>query len=1139
MSLSQMIGSVESEGLVQLGDEQHYVMLGTEAMPPFLMSVVSDGDRWMFVSSDGGLTAGRRDAAHALFPYETDDRLHETSGVSGPVTVVRLAGEDDSWRPFRPRETAQVNRRIAKSVTGDTVIVEEDHPEGSLTASYVWNTSEDFGFIRTSTIANNSAVPLRVAVLDGVLNVNPYGIDIGMQHAMRNLSNAYKRSEIVDGERGLALFSLEAQIADRPEPTEVLRATTVWHSGPRDFEVTLDRNAVRDAERGGAVTTAALVTGQPGAYLVHGEITLEPGASQSWTIVCDVARDHGDVAELLATIGSASNLDEMLAVSVQRGRERLSKMMASADSGAASGDDVACANHIANVTYNVMRGGIPLDGYRIDTKDFQRFVAIRNATVATEHAMFLASLPDWVTLGELTAKVSAEGSSHLVRLGFEYLPFGFSRRHGDPSRPWNNFSIQVRDENGEPTRHYEGNWRDIFQNWEALCASYPDYLTSVISVFVNASTVDGFNPYRISRSGIDWEVPEPENPWSNIGYWGDHQIDYLLALLEASERFNPGEIRRLLNERRYSFADVPYRIAPYEQIVANPKATITFDEVAHDRALLRADAVGGDGRLLWNDGEIHLATLAEKLFVPALSKVCNLVPGGGIWMNTQRPEWNDANNALVGHGLSMVTLFHLRRYLAHLETLCCSGNAMQFSVEVSDWLAATTDVLRRHSPVGAESADDDAGRRRLMDELGEVFSSYRQRVYDGGFSAQCTVESDDLQRFCVAALAHLDASIERSRRPDGLFHSYNLLQLDDEHKTASVQHLDVMLEGQVAALGSGTLGAREAAEVVEALFESPLYRPDAKSFVLYPATPPRAFLSKNVIPDIDAAAISLLREGESSAASQIVTRDRDGVLRFRADLYDRASLRRVLDELSTQEDLRPLVDACAGDVLALYERVFGHHSYTGRSSSMYAYEGIGSIYWHMVAKLLVAIQGVIVTRGDGDSNDADVQRLVDLYWRVRQGSGRSKTVLEWGALPTDPYSHSPAHAGAQQPGMTGLAKEEVLARRYELGANVREGRICFDPTLLRESEFTVGARRWEYLGVDEAYQTIDVPARAVGFTICQVPVVIRSGSDTPLVQVHRDGDVVSYEGLSLDADLSREIFQRSGVVSMVSVSLPR
>jgi hypothetical protein len=33
-------------------------------------------------------------------------------------------------------------------------------------------------------------------------------------------------------------------------------------------------------------------------------------------------------------------------------------------------------------------------------------------------------------------------------------------------------------------------------------------------------------------------------------------------------------------------------------------------------------------------------------------------------MNTQRPEWNDANNALVGKGLSVVTVAYLRRFIA-------------------------------------------------------------------------------------------------------------------------------------------------------------------------------------------------------------------------------------------------------------------------------------------------------------------------------------------------------------------------------------------------------------------------------------------------------------------------------------------
>ena len=47
-----------------------------------------------------------------------------------------------------------------------------------------------------------------------------------------------------------------------------------------------------------------------------------------------------------------------------------------------------------------------------------------------------------------------------------------------------------------------------------------------------------------------------------------------------------------------------------------------------------------------------------------LAKLTNLVPEGGIWMNTQRPEWNDANNALVGKGLSVVTVAYLRRFIA-------------------------------------------------------------------------------------------------------------------------------------------------------------------------------------------------------------------------------------------------------------------------------------------------------------------------------------------------------------------------------------------------------------------------------------------------------------------------------------------
>lgn len=45
--------------------------------------------------------------------------------------------------------------------------------------------------------------------------------------------------------------------------------------------------------------------------------------------------------------------------------------------------------------------------------------------------------------------------------------------------------------------------------------------------------------------------------------------------------------------------------------------------------------------------------------------------------------------------------------------------------------------------------------------------------------------------------------------------------------------------------------------------------------------------------------------------------------------------------------------------------------------------------------------------------------LARAYYRVRQGLGFNKTAEAFGAFPSDPYSHTPRHAGAQQPGMTG------------------------------------------------------------------------------------------------------------------------
>ena len=201
-----------------------------------------------------------------------------------------------------------------------------------------------------------------------------------------------------------------------------------------------------------------------------------------------------------------------------------------------------------------------------------------NSALVRQAEQALQDLPAQFHRAALMASIVKISSTQLHRLAQEYLPISFGRRHGDPSRPWNHFEIKLKDADGRRLLAYEGNWRDIFQNWEALSLSFPDFIPSMIAKFVNASTIDGYNPYRVTQDGIDWEVEDLEDPWSYIGYWGDHQIIYLLKFLELSEAFHPGMLTELMAQPIFSYANVPYRLKPFEEMVKDPKNTVLFDQ---------------------------------------------------------------------------------------------------------------------------------------------------------------------------------------------------------------------------------------------------------------------------------------------------------------------------------------------------------------------------------------------------------------------------------------------------------------------------------------------------------------------------------------------------------------------------------
>ncbi len=1130
--------------IVALHGQPHYRIANVDRMPPFLMNLASSSDHWLFPASNGGITAGRIDPDNALFPYTTDDRIYDGAWNTGSRTVVRVheSGRTLLWEPLyggAPR-LYHTERNLYKSLYGNRVVFEEINKDIGLTFRYSWEVSERFGFVRKAELSNHRREPVLVELLDGLQNLLPSGLSRRFQNEFSSLADAYKESEL-QLPTSLALYRLSSVPTDKAQPNEALTATTVWSSGIDPRIVSLSEDRIASFRTGETDRAQEFVRGRRGAYLIEAEQELAGEDILSWYIVADVGKETSQVVELLSFLRTAEYPKENVEEDIAAGTAALIRTVASSDGLQCTGDAMSVWRHFSNTLFNVMRGGLPESGYEIDSTWLTDYIRRTSPTVARRRAEFFERLPALSGYRELLSLARAQEDPDLERLLHEYLPFSFSRRHGDPSRPWNNFSIRLKDENGNRVLDYQGNWRDIFQNWEALSLSFPEFIEGMIFKFLDSSTADGYNPYRVTLDGFDWEIPNENEPWAHIGYWGDHQVVYLVRLMEHSQRYHPGRLRELVDRPIFTYANVPYRIRAYEEILNDPRNTIDFDWELHQEISKRTATIGNDAKLLHDErGDLRRATLAEKLLVTILSKLSNFVPEAGIWMNTQRPEWNDANNALVGYGASVVTVAYLRRFLVFFGRLLGEERSQPLRIAgpVADLLRSVNTVFEAHRPALAGPFGD--GRRKeCLDRLGRAGERYRQAVYSGKHSASFeNIPVGEIRELLANAMRYVDHTLAANRREDGLFHSYNLLTIGDTG--VAVGHLAEMLEGQVAILSSGFLDLPGAVTLLDALSTSALYREDQGSFLLYPDRQLPRFLGKNTIPKERVEASALLSKMLEAGDSRIIIEDCEGGYHFRSALRNGDALEEALASVRRDGRYTELVTAETSTLRLLYEEVFRHRSFTGRSGTFYKYEGLGSIYWHMVSKLLLAVQELqIESFVQSDVPDLIRSRLRRHYESIRAGIGVHKSPKRYGAIPTDPYSHTPSFSGAQQPGMTGQVKEDLISRLAELGTVVENGRVRFVSELYRDEDFFREPASYRYFDVEGTPNTIELAAHSLAFTMCQVPIVVHAEGGPSLAITDRSGGVVKRELLELDEDTSDTIFRRSGEVRQIEVFLSK
>ncbi|WP_375748681.1 hypothetical protein [Vibrio sp. HN007] len=1127
---------------VDLDGERFYKIENVDQMPPFFISVVSASNHWLFISSTGSLSAGRVRPENALFPYKSVDHIHESAENTGSKTIIKVKTDNGyaMWEPFNEHHNGMytVQRNLYKNAVGDKITFEEINHCLNLKFQYSWNTSEKFGFVRKSALQDLSSANREIELLDGLQNLLPSGAPLGALQTRSALVDAYKWNEQVE-DTPLALFTMYATLSDKAEPAESLRATTVFNVDSDDSTILLSSQQVNNFRKGRELTNESLTKGLRGAYMINKSFALKPGETNSWVIVADIDKTHADIENMKRVVLGEDNLASLIEQSIADNHNELKSLMSGADAWQLTSEENTSVHHYANVLFNNMRGGIFENNYDLEKADVCKTLANYNKRVAERHVAFFEALPEVFTNSELMEKAKEVNDPQLIRLCYEYLPLTFGRRHGDPSRPWNHYEIKVRDEEGDRLLSYQGNWRDIFQNWEASALSYPEFVKSFIAKFVNASTADGYNPYRITKDGIDWEVIEPDDPWSNIGYWGDHQIIYVLKFLELADKYEPEELIKLLSDEVFCYANVPYELCGVEALFNNPKDTVDFNDDKQAAIERKVAEIGSDGRLILNsDNEVYLVNLLEKVLVPLLSKLSNLVLDGGIWLNTQRPEWNDANNAIVGNGLSMVTLYYMRRYVAFMQKILEKAPAsVQLSNEVADWMVATTSVLNRAAQEIRQKTVTRQTRHSILVQLEKAAEEYRNKVYRNGFSGKTAIELAEVAKLMDVSREVLEESIANNKREDGLFNAYNIINYNSEQ--VSVDELYPMLEGQVSILSAGSLSPAEAVELLDNLFASDMYRDDQKSFMLYPDRDLTSFVNKNSIPAELVEGNALLSAMVANGDKRVVNQDVEGKYHFNPDFENSGYLEPVLQAAAT--DYAEASEELLQNVLESYETVFNHRAFTGRSGTMFGYEGLGCIYWHMVSKLLLAVQENYQVALAEDPQGEITAKLADYYYRVREGIGFNKTPENYGAFPTDPYSHTPKHAGAQQPGMTGQVKEEIITRFGELGLNVKAGEIVIEPTLLNRAEFIEESAPFRFENVFGDTQTKVVPEGGLAFTYCQVPFIYQLSDDAEIkvVVTSKEGDQTEVAGNVLPKDLSKGIFARTGEVEKVEVYLPR
>lgn len=389
----------------------------------------------------------------------------------------------------------------------------------------------------------------------------------------------------------------------------------------------------------------------------------------------------------------------------------------------------------------------------------------------------------------------------------------FSRKHGDPERDYNFFTIAP-----EFYSQGNGNFRDVNQNRRNDVFFVPDAGLFNVKMFMNLIQLDGYNPLGvqgttftveedIARKYIEKYVETHQEKLRDVfkgkftpgkismqillneidlkiteeafvdlilseatqhveavfgeGFWVDHWT-YNFDLIESHLSIFPDQLDDLLYEdKTYQYFESPVSVLPRNQKHGlNSKGEVrqygAIEEKPHTNRFNQSNWTRDQS------GEIYKTNLAQKLLTLVLTKFSSLDPFGmGIEMEANKPGWNDAMNGLPGvfaSGVSeTIELVRIVRFLKENMT-----KELKILEENYDFFSALNDVL-----------SEEHSLFERWDEMTTIREHFRARIKRGISGREVCVCGPELVSFLTRTENVLMDGIQRSRDyNEGLIPTY-------------------------------------------------------------------------------------------------------------------------------------------------------------------------------------------------------------------------------------------------------------------------------------------------------------------------------------------------------------------------------